>query len=94
MYQPAAMLGRTGASRMFALLLLGAVPGFAGAQAEGPPRGTLVVSGGAETTSHIIDRFVDLAGGPDAPIVIIPTSGRSGKRERGTSKCFTPGIVR
>jgi len=44
-------------------------------QQYGPPRGALVVSGGAPTTTHIIDRFIELAGGPDAPIVVVPTSG-------------------
>jgi len=51
-----------------------AAPALA-AQEIGPARGALVVSGGAETTSHITDRFIELAGGFDAPIVVIPTSG-------------------
>ena len=48
----------------------------ASAQEIGPARGALVVSGGGETTSDIRDRFIELAGGPDAPIVVVPTSGR------------------
>ncbi len=62
------------------LTLLGIFGLFAldgSAQQVGPARGSLVVSGGGETTSHIIDRFIELAGGPDAPIVVVPTSGRS-----------------
>ncbi|HIF24344.1 MAG TPA: hypothetical protein EYQ27_21145, partial [Gemmatimonadetes bacterium] len=51
-------------------------PRGVGAQAVGPARGSLVVSGGGETTSHIIARFIELAGGPAAPIVVVPTSGR------------------
>ena len=61
------------------ILLLGlltALPVAASAQEIGPARGSLVVSGGGETTSHIRDRFIELAGGPDAPIVVVPTSGR------------------
>jgi cyanophycinase len=77
MIKPAAVLGRMVALPMSALLFLGGVPEFADAQAVGPPRGTLVVSGGGETTTHIVDRFIELAGGPDAPIVVVPTSGRN-----------------
>lgn len=61
---------------ILALLLLWTIPVTASAQVVGPVRGALVVSGGGETTSHIIDRFIELAGGPDAPIVVVPTSGR------------------
>jgi len=64
-------------SRILPLLLMGILPVVAVAQVVGPPRGALVVSGGGETTSHIIDRFIELAGGPDAPIIVIPTSGRN-----------------
>jgi len=45
------------------------------AQDIGPKRGTLVVSGGADKPGIILERFVELAGGPDAPILIVPTSG-------------------
>lgn len=64
------------ASRILALAALHTLPILASAQEVGPARGALVVSGGGETTSHIIDRFIELAGGPDAPIVVVPTSGR------------------
>ena len=59
------------------LVLLWMFPSVSSAQEVGPTRGALVVSGGGATTSHIIDRFIELAGGPDAPIVVVPTSGRS-----------------
>lgn len=57
--------------------LLGALvfaPGLP-AQQHGPARGALVISGGTPTTSHIVDRFLALAGGPTSPIVVVPTSG-------------------
>ena len=41
----------------------------------GPARGSLVVVGGAMQSSEIYRRFIELAGGPDAPIVMIPTAG-------------------
>jgi cyanophycinase len=45
------------------------------AQEYGPARGALVISGGAETTPEIYQRFIELAGGADAPILVVPTSG-------------------
>ncbi len=62
---------------LLALLLVGTLSAVGYAQQVGPARGALVVSGGGETTSHIIDRFIELAGGPDAPIIVVPTSGRN-----------------
>jgi len=45
------------------------------AQEVGPARGALVIVGGAMRDPAIVRRFLDLAGGPDAPIVVIPTAG-------------------
>ena len=42
---------------------------------EGPPDGSLVIVGGAMRDEAILERFISLAGGPEAPIVIIPTAG-------------------
>jgi cyanophycinase len=44
---------------------------------HGPDKGTLVIVGGAMQDPAIVQRFIDLAGGPDAPIVIIPTAGEA-----------------
>lgn len=41
----------------------------------GPDKGTLVIVGGNMQDPAIIKRFIDLAGGPAAPIVVIPTAG-------------------
>lgn len=41
----------------------------------GPSNGYLVVVGGAMRDPAILNRFIQLAGGPEAPIVIIPTAG-------------------
>ena len=46
-----------------------------GAQDVGPSNGSLVIVGGAMQDPGIMERFLDLAGGPDAPIVVIPTAG-------------------
>lgn len=45
------------------------------AQEIGPRKGSLVVVGGGLRSGAIIQRFIDLAGGPAAPIVVIPTAG-------------------
>ncbi len=49
------------------------------AQQHGPAHGALVISGGAETTTDIYRRFIELAGGPDALILVVPTSGNAEK---------------
>jgi cyanophycinase len=41
----------------------------------GPEKGTLVIVGGGKLDHVILERFIELAGGPDAAIVVIPTAG-------------------
>ena len=55
----------------------------------GPANGTLVVAGGGVTDPAIYERFVTLAGGPEAPIVVIPTAGTG-----ETYGDFWPGLQR
>jgi len=43
----------------------------------GPARGSLVIVGGGLKSDSILKRFLDLAGGPEANVVIIPTAGES-----------------
>lgn len=59
------------------IVLFAAAAGNAGSLAayeHGPDKGTLVIVGGAMQDPAIVKRFIELAGGPDAPIVIIPTA--------------------
>ncbi len=60
-----------------ALAVLAAVwrPDIAAAQQVGPANGSLVVVGGAMRDPAILQRFLRLAGGPQSPIVVIPTAG-------------------
>ncbi len=65
-----------------ALAILAATFAPAGAQEllpappqVGPERGALVVVGGAMRSPEIYQRFIELAGGPDAHIVLVPTAG-------------------
>jgi cyanophycinase len=41
----------------------------------GPPKGTLVIVGGNMRDPAIANRFMELAGGPDANFIIVPTAG-------------------
>jgi len=51
----------------------------------GPPDGSLVIVGGAMRDPAIRERFLQLAGGPDAPIVVIPTAGGGDDYDEWTS---------
>jgi cyanophycinase len=71
-------------SRLFAwtlaATLLAAGSAELGAQAcdhpcVGPPRGAIIAAGGGKLDPAIYERFVELAGGPHARIVLIPTAG-------------------
>jgi cyanophycinase len=55
--------------------VLAGTPAYA--QEHGPARGALVISGGAETSTEIYERFIALAGGPGALILVVPTSGNA-----------------
>jgi cyanophycinase len=60
-----------------ALLLTGlAAPAAAWAApvVKGPERGTLIIAGGGKLGPEILGRFIKLAGGPGAEIVVIPTA--------------------
>jgi len=45
-----------------------------GGQTSGPASGTLVIAGGGRLSDAIIERFIELAGGADARIVLVPTA--------------------
>lgn len=44
-----------------------------GSESHGPVKGTLLIIGG-NASEIFYEKFMDLAGGPDAPIVVIPTA--------------------
>jgi cyanophycinase len=54
-------------------LLGGFVPVCAG-QTAGPENGWLIIHGGGVVSKEVQERFVTLAGGPDANVVFIPTA--------------------
>lgn len=59
------------------------VPALAG-QEVGPANGSLVVVGGAMRDPAISARFVELAGGEDARIVVVPTAGGADEYDNGS----------
>jgi cyanophycinase len=52
-----------------------AAPRAAGAPRVGPSKGSVVVVGGGAQGPEIYARFIELAGGPDALIIDVPTAG-------------------
>ena len=61
---------------ILALLIVLTSASTLSAQASGPSRGSLVIVGGGNLAgAGILERFLDLAGGGDQPIVVIPTAG-------------------
>jgi cyanophycinase len=46
-------------------------------QSIGPSNGTLVIIGGGGRSQAIIQRFIQIAGGPDAPLIAVPTADES-----------------
>jgi len=77
---------RTRSAILAFLLLVLLTPGAA-PQAVGPARGSLVIVGGGMRDPAILERFVRLAGGAQAPIVIIPTAGGEDEYDQ-----FYPGL--
>jgi cyanophycinase len=49
----------------------------------GPENGTVVVVGGAMQSEEIYRRFIDIAGGPRAHIVLVPTAGGDDEYDDG-----------
>lgn len=56
---------------------------LAAASDIGPSRGTLLIVGGGSLGKEILDRFATLAGGYDAPIVLIPTADGAPSYDNG-----------
>ena len=54
-------------------------------QEVGPATGSLVIVGGGMTDRSISQRFVELAGGEEARIVVVPTAG--GRETYDDSNC-------
>ncbi|MCH9649193.1 MAG: cyanophycinase [Deltaproteobacteria bacterium] len=64
----------TAVALMSLCLATGALSGQEGPKV-GPANGSLVLVGGSMSNPEILERFLELAGGPEASIVVIPTAG-------------------
>ena len=51
------------------------LPPFLNSADIGPDNGYLVIVGGTMKDPAILEEFMKLAGGPEAPVVVIPTAG-------------------
>lgn len=71
MKQQSLVMGR----RLLLLVLSLSLSSLSTAQTVGPENGSLVIVGGGMRDLSILQRFAELAGGLDAPIVVIPTAG-------------------
>src|SRR5882724_11197487 len=61
-------------TRRLFLSLIAAASIACAANAAGPPRGSVLAAGGGKLGPEVLNKFIDLAGGPDAMIVFIPTA--------------------
>jgi cyanophycinase len=68
--------------KLIMLTCLFAFVSLATAQTTGPGRGWLIIDGGGEP-DEVKKRFVELAGGPDANFVLIPTAQSDEQIEKG-----------
>jgi cyanophycinase len=66
---------RTMASALAAAMLACTGVAQAAPVVQGPEKGTLIIAGGGKLGPEIVGRFITLAGGPGANIVVIPTAG-------------------
>ncbi len=70
------------------LVLAGAAGAFQDTPEYGPAKGTLVIVGGGNTDgTGIVERFIQLAGGPDKKFIIVPTAGGN-KNDDGTVRPY------
>jgi cyanophycinase len=53
------------------------------------PSGILVIVGGGGNPPGLTEKFIELAGGPDAPIVVLPTAGDPEVAKNSESTMFT-----
>jgi cyanophycinase len=71
---------------LLAFLIAGGL--FAQAPEYGPEKGTLVIQGGGDAAgTGIYETFINLAGGPNAKIIIVPTAGGN-RDESGKIKVY------
>lgn len=77
-------------SRTLALLWLFVIPS-AWSGEDSAPKGHLIIHGGGQLTTEVIDRFIELGRGAEGHLIYVPTSNGD---EDGTSLSTVPGYLR
>jgi cyanophycinase len=76
------------ASLIVLLLLMSAARAYQDPPEYGPAKGTLViVGGGGMDGTGIVEKFIQLAGGPEKKFIIVPTAGGN-KNDDGTVRAY------
>ena len=89
------MRKRIAATLIAAALIAGAA--IAGAYQDtpdyGPAKGTLIIVGGGSTDgTGIVEKFIQIAGGPDKKFVVVPTAGGN-KNDDGSVRSYDEGQI-
>ena len=72
----------------FALHLVSSARAFQDIPEYGPAKGTLVIVGGGATEgTGIVEKFIQLAGGPEKKFIIVPTAGGN-KNDDGSIRAY------
>jgi cyanophycinase len=80
-------------SAMLMAVLIGAPRAYQEAPEYGPAKGTLVIVGGGATEgTGIIEKFIQLAGGPEKKFIVVPTAGGN-KNDDGTVRPYDEGRI-
>ncbi|MDF1851590.1 MAG: cyanophycinase [Verrucomicrobiales bacterium] len=61
---------------IFVLLSTSRLPGETRHQPSTPPKGHLIIHGGGPLTKEVMEKFVELGGGQEGHLVVVPTSGQ------------------
>ena len=70
---------------ILALLAVGSATAMAQAPKVGPAKGAVLVVGGGSIGRDVLGKFIELAGGPDALIIDVPTAGGKDTYEAETA---------
>lgn len=72
---------------LLAVIAPAQIPAPTGPTEYGPAKGALVIAGGALKDAAVYQKFIDLAGGPEANFIIVPTAGGN-KTQKGEIRVY------
>jgi len=73
---------------LFIVILTVSTPVYA-QKTTGPETGSLVIVGGGRMSDEIVNKFIELAGGPEAQIVVVPTATGADTVDQRITELFT-----